>query len=61
MAADAFGLFLEQGIFNPDASQKFLSTFLQSGVVEEPLDLFIEFRGREPKVEALLQQNGIVE
>ena len=60
MASDAFDLFLEKGIFDPETSQKFLNTFLESGGSVEPLDLFIQFRGRPPEVNALLRQNGII-
>lgn len=61
MASDAFGLFLEKGIFDPATSQHFLHTFLESGGAKDPLELFIEFRGRPPQVEALLRQSGIIE
>lgn len=60
MASDAFDLFLEKGIFDFETSQKFLNTFLESGGAVEPLDLFIEFRGRPPQVDALLRQSGII-
>lgn len=60
MAADAFSLFKEKGIFDSKISQRFLETFLQSGGAEEPMDLFIKFRGRKPDVNALLQQDGIL-
>ncbi len=60
MAADAFSLFKEKGIFDSETSQRFLHTFLQSGGAEEPMDLFIKFRGRKPDVNALLKQDGIV-
>jgi len=61
MASDAFSLFAEKGIFNPETSHKFLITFLESGGVKEPLQLFKEFRGREPRIEALLKQSGIID
>jgi len=60
MAADAFSLFEEKGIFDHNTSQLFLQTFLQSGGTQEPLDLFIKFRGRKPEVNALLKQSGII-
>ncbi len=60
MASDAFDLFLEKGIFDPETSQKFLHTFLESGGSVEPLELFIQFRSRPPQTEALLRQSGIV-
>jgi oligopeptidase A len=59
MASDAFSLFKEQGIFNETISQKFMHLFLEKGGSVEPLDLFIQFRGHPPKIEALLQQEGI--
>lgn len=59
MSADAFSLFLEKGVFDKATSQKFQKTFLESGGAIEPMELFIEFRGREPKIDALLQQTGI--
>lgn len=61
MAADAFGLFLEEGIFHQATSQKFQQTFMERGGAEEPADLFAQFRGRAPQVEALLQQVGITQ
>jgi len=60
MAADAFDLFLETDIFDSNSSDLFCRTFLQSGGVEDPLDLFVAFRGREPSVDALLKQSGII-
>lgn len=59
MACDAFSLFEEKGIFNHDASTQFKKTFLESGGAREPMDLFIQFRGRKPQVDALLKQSGI--
>ena len=59
MAADAFGLFLEEGIFDQATSKKYRETFLESGGAKEPADLFEAFRGRAPQIEALLQQSGI--
>ncbi len=60
MASDAFSLFKEKGIFDHETSQSFLSTILESGGAKEPLELFVKFRGREPDVQALLRQSGIV-
>ncbi|PHQ81425.1 MAG: oligopeptidase A [Coxiella sp. (in: Bacteria)] len=61
MAADAFGLFLEEGIFDQATSKKYRETFLESGGAKEPADLFETFRGRAPQIEALLQQSGITQ
>lgn len=60
MAADAFSIFEEKGIFDYDSAQKFLTYILEPGGSEDPMDLFKAFRGREPKIEALLRQKGIL-
>ena len=60
MAADAFSLFLENGIFDLETSMRFLHTLLESGGSRDPMDLFIEYRGRAPSVHALLVQTGII-
>ena len=59
MACDAFSVFEEKGIFDHASSEKFKTTFLEMGGAVEPMDLFIEFRGRKPSVEPLLKQSGI--
>ncbi|WLQ13020.1 oligopeptidase A [Hahella aquimaris] len=59
LAADAFSLFEENGVFDPETGRRFLHSILEKGGSREPMDLFIEFRGRPPEVEALLRQSGI--
>jgi oligopeptidase A len=59
LSADAFAKFLEDGIFNRQTGERFLATILEKGGSEDAMDLFIEFRGREPEVEALLRQDGM--
>lgn len=59
LSADAFSLFEENGIFDAVTGQRFLDTILASGGSREPLELFVAFRGREPRVDALLRHNGI--
>ncbi|WP_370085486.1 M3 family metallopeptidase, partial [Neptunomonas phycophila] len=39
--------------------EKFRSTILEQGGSKEPMELFVGFRGREPKVDALLRHSGI--
>jgi oligopeptidase A len=60
LSADAFSKFKEDGIFNRQTGERFLTTVLEQGGARDALDLFIEFRGRAPTVSALLQQEGIV-
>lgn len=59
LAADAFDLFLENGIFDRDTGNRFLECILSKGGSEDALVLFKRFRGREPQVEALLSQSGL--
>ncbi len=59
LSSDAFSLFEEKGIFDKNTGRKFLQCILQQGGSHEPLDLFIEFRGREPNIDALLRHSGI--
>ena len=58
--ADAFELFKEKGLFDRDTASKF-RTLLSSGGTIHPMELYKAFRGREPKVEALLKRAGLVE
>ena len=57
--ADAYALFKETGIFNKETAQSFRQNILQKGNTEEPMSLYVKFRGQEPTVDALLKRNGI--
>jgi len=59
LSADAFSLFEEQGIFNQETGQSFLKNVLEKGGSEEPSELFKNFRGRAPEIDALLRHCGI--
>ncbi len=61
LSADAFSRFQEEGIFNAKTGQAFLQYILQPGGSEDALVLFTQFRGRKPRIEALLAQSGIQE
>lgn len=56
--ADAFAAFKENGIFDKNTAAKFLQ-MLQSGDTKDPMELYIEFRGKKPTVDALLERDGI--
>ena len=60
LSADAFSLFEENGIFNRATGEAFLHNVLEQGGSSEAMSLFKNFRGREPKIDALLRHNGIV-
>ncbi len=57
--ADAFALFKQTGIFNKDTARSFRQNILEKGNTEEPMTLYVKFRGQEPTVNALLERNGI--
>lgn len=56
--ADAFAAFKEKGIFDKTTARKFRK-MLQSGGTVDPMELYIEFRGHKPGIEALLERDGI--
>lgn len=60
LSADAFSKFKEDGVFNRQTGERFLTTVLEQGGARDALELFIDFRGRAPSVTALLRQEGIV-
>lgn len=59
LSADAFSEFEDKGIFDRNTGLAFLHNILEQGGTREPLELFVAFRGREPKVDALLRHTGL--
>ncbi|VAW87523.1 Oligopeptidase A [hydrothermal vent metagenome] len=60
LSSDAFSLFEEKGIFDRETGLNFLSMILEQGGSRDPMELFIDFRGREPQIDALLRHSGII-
>ena len=60
LSADAFSKFEENGIFDRKTGEQFLHSILEQGGSREPMDLFIEFRGRQPSIDPLLRHAGII-
>ena len=58
--ADAFSLFQEKGIFNPEVANSFRTNVLSKGGTEHPMILYKHFREQEPSIDALLKRNGII-
>lgn len=59
--ADAFAYFKENGIFNQYIAEKFRQALLSQGGTEHPMKLYVNFRGKEPSIQALLERDGISE
>ena len=59
LSSDAFASFEENGIFDAKTGRRFLESILQMGGSKEPMALFVDFKGREPSVDALLRHSGI--
>ena len=59
LSADAFSRFEEEGIFNRETGESFMQEILEKGGSAEPMELFVNFRGREPQIDALLRHCGI--
>ena len=60
LEADAWSLFAEKGIFNPEVADSFRKNILARGNAFHPMDLFVAFRGRKPDPDALLRRDGLL-
>ena len=58
--ADAFEFFKETDLFDPKIAEAFKTNILSKGGTQDPLELYIKFRGQKPKVEALLKRSGLL-
>lgn len=59
LSSDAFSLFEETGVLNSQTGKKWLDEVLAVGSSRPAMDSFIAFRGRAPKIDALLRHSGI--
>jgi oligopeptidase A len=59
LSADAYSLFEEIGILSKTAGNKFKKEILSKGGSRSALESFIAFRGRKPKINALLDHHGL--
>ncbi len=57
--ADAFAMFKENGIFDPESARKFRQNVLEKGGTVHPAQLYRDFRGQDPTIDALLERDGI--
>lgn len=56
---DAFQAFKETELFNRELAESFRKNILSRGGVEDPMEQYKIFRGREPKIDALLEKRGL--
>lgn len=57
--ADGFELFKEKGVFDPATAKAYKENILEAGDSEDPMVLYVNFRGQEPNVDALLRNRGL--
>ncbi len=58
MDADAFGAFKENGLFDKETATAYRTHILSKGGTRDALEMYINFRGREPRFEAILERRG---
>jgi oligopeptidase A len=59
LSADAFAAFEEEGVLNPATGTRFRDEVLGVGGSRPAIDSFVAFRGRKPRIDALLRHNGM--
>jgi oligopeptidase A len=59
LSADAFSKFEENGVFDQTTGLEFMQHILEQGGSREPMELFVNFRGRKPRMDALLRHCGL--
>jgi peptidyl-dipeptidase Dcp len=58
--ADAFEAFVETSLFDKEVATAFRKNILEKGGTEDPLTLYVRFRGKEPSIEPLLKKRGLI-
>ena len=58
--ADAFSMFQTNGLFDKETANSFRLNILEKGGTQDPAELYIQFRGQEPTIDALMRRDGII-
>jgi oligopeptidase A len=61
LSADAYSVFEEHGVLDPETGKRFWNEILGVGGSRPAIESFVAFRGRQPKIDALLRHSGMVE
>ena len=56
---DAFELFKQKGVFDKETAMSFRHNILEKGGSEDPMTLYVRFRGAQPDPDALLRARGL--
>ena len=57
--ADAFSAFEEKGLFDEATATAFRKNILEKGGSDDPMKLYVAFRGQEPSIEPMLKNRGL--
>lgn len=57
---DVFEAFKEKGIFDQATAQSYRKNILEKNGTMDAMQMFVNFRGREPKIEPLLKNTGLL-
>jgi oligopeptidase A len=61
LSADAWSAFEETGVLNPDTGRRYRREILEAGGARDAMTNFTAFRGREPRIDALLRHQGMAD
>jgi oligopeptidase A len=60
LSADAFSAFEEEGLFNKATGKRWLDEVISRGASRDAIESFRAFRGRDPRIDALLRHTGMI-
>ena len=59
LEADAFSRFREEGVMNQEVARRYAETILAKGGSKPAMEMFVDFMGRKPRLDALLERDGL--
>ncbi|MBR6132984.1 MAG: M3 family metallopeptidase [Bacteroidales bacterium] len=59
LEADAFSRFREEGVMNQEVARRYTETILSKGGSKPAMEMFVDFMGRKPRLDALLERDGL--